>query len=409
MDSMTMQCLGSWFFLALVIAMALPVVVICLEVIAAVLLPQPHASKNAAKKGRPRAGVLIPAHNESSGLTATIESVKSQLCEGDRLLVVADNCTDDTSAVATSLGVEVINRQNPLKKGKGYALDWGIKHLILDPPEVLIIVDADCLFTEGSIDTLVRGCRDEHRPLQALNLMKAPEEFPETFQFAEFAWRVKNWVRPLGLRALHLPCQLTGTGMAFPWNVIRSANLASGEIVEDLKLGLELARAGKPALFCPSACVVSHFPTSQEGIDSQRQRWERGHLNMLVKVAPRMLREGIMNRDIRLFILALDLAVPPLSLLALIEIALLSVSMFTWWSGAPGTSFYVVLTTNILFALAVVLSWIYFGRDVMPARRLLTAPLFVGRKLWLYRRIVFGSGPQQWIRTDRSRSKPPPP
>jgi cellulose synthase/poly-beta-1,6-N-acetylglucosamine synthase-like glycosyltransferase len=404
-----MQNLGFWFLFALVIAMAFPVFVIFFEVIAGVFLPQPHISKKAASEGRPRAGVLIPAHNESAGLTATIENVKSQLCEGDRLLVVADNCTDDTSAVATCLGVEVIDRQDPLKRGKGYALDWGIKHLMLDPPEVLIIVDADCLFTEGSIDTLVTSCHDEHSPVQALNLMKAPEEFPETFQFAEFAWRVKNWVRPLGLRALHLPCQLTGTGMAFPWDVIRSANLASGEIVEDLKLGLELARAGKPALFCPSACVVSHFPTSQEGTDSQRQRWERGHLSMLARVAPRMLREGIMNRDVRLFMLALDLAVPPLSLLALIEIALLSVSMLVWWCGDPALSFYVALTTNILFAIAVVICWIYFGRDVMPARKLLTVLPLVGRKLLFYRRMVFGSGPQQWIRTDRSRSKPPPP
>ena len=87
-----------------------------------------------------------------------------------------------------------------------------------------------------------------------------------------------------------------------------------------------------------------------------------------------------MNRDVRLFMLALDLAVPPLSLLALIEIALLSVSMFAWWCGDPAPSFYVVLTTNILFALAVVFCWIYFGRDVMPARKLLTVPTACRKK-----------------------------
>ena len=126
-------------------------------------------------------GSSIPAHNEGVGLQPTIESVKPQLRERDRLLVVADNCTDDTSAVAASLGVEVIDREDPFHIGKGYALDFGIKHFVRDPPEVLIVVDADCVFAEGSIDTLATVCRAEHRPVQALNLMKAPDEFPGNF------------------------------------------------------------------------------------------------------------------------------------------------------------------------------------------------------------------------------------
>ena len=75
--------------------------------------------------------------------------------------------------------------------------------------------------------------------------------------------------------------------MAFPWDLIKSENLATGEIVEDLKLGLELAIRGKAPLFCPSARVVSRFPSTQAGIDSQRQRWEQGHLNMIGGAAPR--------------------------------------------------------------------------------------------------------------------------
>ena len=50
--------------------------------------------------------------------------------------------------------------------------------------------------------------------------------------------------------------------MAFPWDVIRSANLANGFIVEDMKLGLDLALAGHSPVFCPSATVTSTFPTS---------------------------------------------------------------------------------------------------------------------------------------------------
>lgn len=401
-----MQSLGYLLLLILVLLAASPVLFLCVEVFAAVSLTKP--SLESSPLARPRIGVLIPAHNEGLGLRPTLENVKSQLRETDRLLVVADNCTDETGAVAASLGVEIIERQDPVRVGKGYALDWGIRHLALDPPEVLIIVDADCTFGEGSIDRLANVCYAENRPVQALNLMKAPLELPGTFQLAEFAWRVKNWIRPLGLRALNLPCQLTGTGMAFPWEIIRSARLATGEIVEDLKLGMDLARAGKPALFLPSASVVSYFPLSQEGVDSQKKRWQQGHLNMIARLAPRMIRDGILNRDVGLLMLALDLSVPPLVFLALIEVGLLAVSIIALWFGVATASFYMALTANFLFSVAILICWANFGRDIMPAKTFLTIPMLAAKRLRFYREILFSrSTARLWIRTDRSRSKPP--
>ena len=41
------------------------------------------------------------------------------------LLVVAGNCTDDTAVVAAASGAEVIDRNDPEKKGKAYALASG--------------------------------------------------------------------------------------------------------------------------------------------------------------------------------------------------------------------------------------------------------------------------------------------
>jgi hypothetical protein len=54
---------------------------------------------------------------------------------------------------------------------------------------------------------------------------------------SEFAWCVKNLVRPLGYSNLGCPCQLMGTGMAFKWSTLSKADLANGNIVEDMKLG----------------------------------------------------------------------------------------------------------------------------------------------------------------------------
>ena len=63
----------------------------------------------------------------------------------DRLIVVADNCSDDTRQIATDAGAEVISRDDAERRGKGFAMDFGVRHLTVDPPEVVIFVDADCL------------------------------------------------------------------------------------------------------------------------------------------------------------------------------------------------------------------------------------------------------------------------
>src|SRR5258705_5020497 len=102
--------------------------------------------------------------------------------------------------------------------------------------------------------------------------------------------------------------------MAFPWTVIRAIDLSSGMIVEDLKLGLDLAASGKAPIFCPSAIVTSTFSPSLKGAAAQRKRWEYGHLGLIITTAPRLLFVAVERRDLNLIVMVLDLIVPPLSL-----------------------------------------------------------------------------------------------
>jgi len=125
-----------------------------------------------------RTTVLIPAHNEGEGVVQTIRDVQAQLGPNDRILLVADNCTDDTAAMAKAAGVEVIVRTDQARRGKGYALEFGVRHLALDPPDVVIILDADCRLGECAIRTLSTTAMVYGRPVQALYLMLAPKESP---------------------------------------------------------------------------------------------------------------------------------------------------------------------------------------------------------------------------------------
>ena len=86
---------------ALLLLIFMPVLVLFLQVLLACL---PVRVKSAPSIVRPRVAVLVPAHNESSVIVATLESILPQLQAGDRLLVVADNCSVDTAALARAAG-----------------------------------------------------------------------------------------------------------------------------------------------------------------------------------------------------------------------------------------------------------------------------------------------------------------
>lgn len=384
---------------AAAILLAIPVATFIVEIVAALALPSRSLTPRLEPYGR--VAVLVPAHDESAAMLPTLADIRSQLRAGDRMVVVADNCTDDTARVAAEAGAEVVERHDPARRGKGYALQFGLAHLSRDPPEIVVCFDADCRLACGTIDRLASTCEMTQRPAQALYLMKNPAHSSINHQVAEFAWRVKNWLRPLGLSRLGLPCQLVGTGMAFPFAVIRSIDLATGSIVEDLKLGLDLARAGAAPAFCPSALVTSEFASSTAGARAQRQRWEHGHIAMISAV-PRLIAAAAARGNPGLLALALDLAVPPLSLMAVLLVGALLLAVAAAVCGFTSFALPVVLSCSLGFGPAVFLAWLAHGRDILPPGAVVSIAPYVFRKLSMYGSILTGRATARWVRTDRN-------
>lgn len=358
---------------------------------------------------RPRLAVLIPAHNEAQGLPPTLANVLEQLLPGDRCLVVADNCSDTTAEVARACGAEVTERCNAVQRGKGYALDHGLKELLRtgDAVEVVIVVDADCLLEPQALDRLARACASSGRPVQADYRMGLPEPLPEASlkrRFAAFAWAVKNSLRPSGASRVHAPCILMGTGMAFPIDALRGVSLASGNIVEDVKLGIDLALQGLAPKYLPAAVVHSQFPRDDAARAVQRQRWEHGHLATLLAELPRLLGQALWRRDAELLALALDLAVPPLALLSLLCVLSLLVDsgmLALGWGGAlTAWAWGLSLAACLLILTAILAAWSAVGRPLLKGRELAAVPFYVLGKLMVYLRFVIRRQ-SEWVRARR--------
>ena len=371
--------------------------VLFVEVASAIVLPE----WDGAEEGeRGSVAILMPAHNESRLIAETIRSVAPQLRSGDRLIVVADNCSDNTAAIAAAEGAEVVVRTDSLRRGKGYALDRGVRHLGSSPRDVVLVLDADCQVGPRTVDLLVRSCCQSRRPVQAIYLMQTEPGAKSTMRVAEFAWLVKNKVRPMGLRRLGLPCQLTGTGMAFPWASLAGANLATGHIVEDLKLGLELTHAGSAPMLCPQALVTSNFPTSTDGIAAQRARWEHGHLSVISIDALRLLLNGVRSRRLELLALAFDLSVPPIALLALSITAIWVSSAILFYFTAAVWPVALASLAGLEMAAAVLVSWQVYGRKILSLSNLSLSVIYAVRKIPMYVRYLIARQ-VDWVRSKR--------
>ena len=392
-----MSAFLEWILIACLAVVGIPVLLLLVEVLLA--LP---GRRSAARLGsaRPSMSVLIPAHNEGQGIQPTLAMLLPQLGAGDRVLVVADNCSDDTAQVARAAGVEVVERVDTEHRGKGYALDYGVRHLANKPSQVVVVVDADCFFEAGAIERIGTQAHSLQRPVQAFYTMKAPEGAGLKTQIAAFAWQVKNWVRPLGYHRVGLPCQLMGTGMAFPWPVISEMNLASGHIVEDMKLGMDLAERRCAPVFCPQAQVTSYFPLNSEGTKSQRTRWEHGHIAMILSDAPKLLGRAIVTANLGLLSLTLDLCIPPLALLTMMVIGLAVLAAVLWATTGKMLPLAAAAIVLAMLVSAIMLAWARFGRTIISFAELLMVGVYMVWKIPLYLKF-FGARQVEWIRSKR--------
>jgi len=167
--------------------------------------------------------------------------------------------------------------------------------------------------------------------------------------------------------------------MALPWPLVQQSKLADGNVVEDMQLGIELTLAGKPPLFLPEARVDSPLPQQRAAARNQRTRWEHGHLQTLLTQAPRLIHLAIEHRRLDLFWLALDLAIPPLSLLVIALTAATVTAGFAFLLGATVWPLAMLLGACMLLEAAVLAGWSAFCREQIPLSALFAAlPLMLG-------------------------------
>ncbi|WP_220454121.1 glycosyltransferase family 2 protein [Nocardioides immobilis] len=237
--------------------------------------------------------VLIPAHNEERGLRATLVSLLEQSHRPERVIVVADNCTDGTADIARSLGIEVFETIGNYRKKAG-ALNqvlYGLLPLLGDN-DLVMVMDADTVLDDGFLESAVRRMSDD-RALMAIGGLFHGEEghgLLGQFQRNEYTRYARDLRRRRGRVFV-----LTGTATVFRSRALRwvaeerdstlpgvPGDVYDTEVLtEDNEITLALKTLGA-LVISPSECtVVTELMPTWRSLWVQRLRWQRGALENL--------------------------------------------------------------------------------------------------------------------------------
>ncbi len=355
---------------------------------------------------RHRLVVLVPAHDEEQLVSRCIGSLLDQSYPRDlyRVIVIADNCTDGTAAMAVAAGAELMVRYEPLSRGKGQALRWAMDRVLAEPSpaDAFVIVDADSIADRRMLAALENELGRGRGAVQADYAVLPTPGSPKS-ELVAAGFLLFHRVRLSGRAALGMPASLVGNGMLFSRELIQKHPWDAFTGVEDLEFTIRLRLAGIRPVFAPAAIVSGPMPATRAGVVRQRLRWEGGRFAVVRARLWPLIRTAIVRRDPSLLDAAVDLATPPLGLLTMASLAGLAATSAAVLAGVVSPW---VLAPWIV-AIVAIPSFVVIGLIAVKApastfRALASAPGFLVWKLLTYGRLVRGFDASRWDRSDRN-------
>ncbi|MEO7330191.1 MAG: glycosyltransferase family 2 protein, partial [Minicystis sp.] len=388
------------------IALASPIVAATAYLVGLSLL---SGRRRAPDSGPPelRFAVVVPAHDEAAGIAATVKSLRALDYPPSlyRIVVVADNCKDDTAERARAAGAEVLVREDPVRRGKGYALAHGFERVLRGSEiDAVVVVDADTVVSPNLLRAFAARLDAGASAIQSDYVVRNPAASWRTLLMT-IALATVNTLRSLARERLSVSVGLKGNGMCFTASLLRAVPHDAFSIVEDLEYGIRLGELGHRVHFAGEAQVSGEMPTGEQSSRTQRNRWEEGRTQMIQLHALRLLLEGLRRPSRICLDLALDLLVPPLAtLLALTTTGLVASLAISLATGQLLTATWLWLGCALGLCLYALRGFQLSGTGVRGLLALAHVPAYVVWKLaLLVRRPAQPSG--AWVRTAREKQE----
>jgi glycosyltransferase involved in cell wall biosynthesis len=369
----------------------------------------------APDRARHHFAICVPAHDEAAVIGRALASFAALDYPRDhfQVHVVADNCTDETAQIVRAAGFEAHERRAPDDPGKGAALNWLLQRVDqydVPPyarPDAFVFVDADTTIDPAFLTEMDAALHRGVEAAQGYYAVSDPDASTAAgLRYAALACR--HHLRPLGRCRLGASCGLYGNGMVFTAAAMEGRRW-SGHLVEDAEFQMELLLDGRLVQYVPEATLQAEMPDSLDGSVTQNRRWELGRIQLARRFVPTLLRRVVRPAGaprVAYVDAVLDHVVPPLSVLALVQLGGCATSgALALGRGrrADRMSFAVaVLSMGTLTAHVLGGLW-SVGAPRSVYRSLLGAPRSVLWKAGLWLRVLQRPDEVAWVRTERNR------
>jgi len=315
--------------------------------------------------------VIICARNESEVIGGLLKSLNEQTYPRELfdIYVIADNCSDDKTALAAERGgATVLEREDRAHVGKGYALRWGFDKIFTlcpDKYDAVCVFDADNLasadFLQKMNDALNKGADG------AQGMRRASNPYESVLSGCyEIYFRCINVFQNISRASLGLSCFFGGTGFALRSEYVRNGGWDTVTVSEDTEFSLRLRAKGGRIAAVRDAVFYDEQPTEWKVSMTQRLRWMFGGKQCAAMLLKKSTRERIIEP--RMTLAAVDSL---MFLLAFPAMAIVPIDLFLSlltpliWGDPMGAVMILVHTFLWNYCLFFVLSLL----AVLPERR----------------------------------------
>ena len=380
--------------------LALPAAAVSLYLLLFTLLSgAPPAALRSSR--RLRFDVVVPAHDEALAIEGVVANLRKLdwPADGFRVLVVADNCTDSTAALARAAGAQVLERRDPTRRGKGYALDFAFHTSQAHGwADAVAVVDADTEVSANLLEAFAGRIDDGAKAVQAHYGVLNPHASWRT-RLMTIAMASFHRVRSRARERLQLSCGIRGNGWCVTHRLLRQVPYRAFSLTEDIEYGIDVGLAGYRVHYADEARVAATMVSGEQAARTQRQRWESGRLQLIRAKILSLLRAGREPGGGVCLDLALDLLVPPLSYVAVNVAALTALAAVALlWEPSAETWLWLGLVCGLSLLLYVLRGWQLSGVGMRGLVDLARAPFFV---LWKVLLMLRARAPAAWVRTKR--------
>ncbi|WP_252224731.1 glycosyltransferase family 2 protein [Clostridium sp. ZBS2] len=262
--------------------------------------------------------LLIAAHNEEVVIGKLIESMLNLNYPKDMydVFVIADNCTDNTAKISKKYGVNVCERFNKDKRGKGYALEWMFDNLskMKKQYDAVAIFDADNLVHKDFLQEINSKMNDGYKVVQGYIDSKNPEDSWIATSYSIAFW-TQNRMFQLARENVGFSNQIGGTGFAIETETLKELGWGATCLTEDLEFTCKLVLNGEKVGWAHDAIIYDEKPLKLSQSWTQRKRWMQGFTDVASRYFWKLTKKSIKERKWYIFDCALYVLQPFITLM----------------------------------------------------------------------------------------------